>query len=415
MPLLNTWVPSARNSDFSIYNLPFGIFSTPDRSPRAGIAIGNKIIDLYSLADMGLLKDLLLETSVFDQDNLNKFIGLGKKTTVALREQIQAWLCQEKSPLKNHSKVWVEQSGAHMHLPVHIGDYTDFYSSMEHAINVGKMFRDPENALLPNWKHLPVAYHGRASSIVASGTPIRRPQGQVLPKGAKNPVFQATDQLDFELEMGFIIGKNSKLGQAVSAEIASDYIFGLVLFNDWSARDIQKWEYVPLGPFLGKNFASSMSPWIVTLEALDHFKTYGPEQEPMVLPYLKTSGRKNYDIELSVSIQPEKGQEQVVCRSNTRYLYWNIAQQLAHHTVNGCNVRVGDLMASGTISGPGEGAYGSLLELSRGGRTKLTLKNNTNRTFLEDHDTVILRGRAEKSGIQVGFGEVRTEILPTYS
>lgn len=412
MPSLNTWITSAHHSDFSIYNLPFGIFSTDKRSPRAGIAIGEEIIDLYRLAGLGLLEDLSVHASIVGQDTLNAFIGLGKKSTGAVRKRIQDWLCREGSPLQRHPEIWVKQAEAQMHLPVQIGDYTDFYSSLEHATNVGKMFRDPENALLPNWRHLPVAYHGRASSIIPSGRPVRRPQGQVMPTGGETPVFQPSGQLDFELEMGFIIGKNSELGRAIPVKKAADYIFGLVLFNDWSARDIQKWEYIPLGPFLGKNFASSISPWIVTLEALEAFKTKGPKQEPEVLPYLKSTGKKNYDIELSVSIQPKDGKEQLVCRSNTRYLYWNMAQQLAHHTVNGCNVRVGDLMASGTISGPEPDAYGSLLELSWGGSKKVKLGKGATRTFLEDHDTVILRGRAEKDGRRIGFGEVRTEILP---
>lgn len=412
MPSLQTWVTSAQDSDFSIYNLPLGIFSTADRSPRAGMAIGDEIIDLYRLAGLGLLEDLSIHAAIVGQENLNAFISLGKKSTKGARKRIQGWLCREASPLKRHPELWVKQAKARMHLPVKIGDYTDFYSSLEHATNVGKMFRDPENALLPNWKHLPVGYHGRASSIIPSGAPVRRPRGQVMPEGAGSPVFQATAKLDFELEMGFIIGKDSQLGQPIPASKAMDYIFGLVLFNDWSARDIQQWEYVPLGPFLGKSFASSMSPWIVPLEALTPFKVGGPKQEPAVLPYLKTAGKKNYDIELSVSIQPKGSKAVTVCHSNTRHLYWNMAQQLAHHTVNGCNVRVGDLMASGTISGPDPGAYGSMLELSRGGKEPISLKDGQQRSFLEDHDTVILRGRAEKDGMRVGFGEVLTEVLP---
>lgn len=411
MQILNSWVPSAKDSDFSIYNLPFGIFSTPGRSPRAGIAIGEEIIDLYRVAGLGLLEDLSVPASLVGQDSLNAFIGLGKEKTMAVRKRIQDWLCRENAPLKRHPEVLVKQSEVQMHLPVRIGDYTDFYSSKEHATNVGKMFRDPENALLPNWKHLPVAYHGRASSIIPSGVPINRPKGQVLPVGKSVPVFQATAQLDFELEMAFLIGKDSPLGQPISTAEAADYIFGMVLFNDWSARDIQKWEYVPLGPFLGKNFASSISPWIVTMEALEPFKTKGPKQDPPVLPYLQSGGKKNYDIELSVSIQPAGSTEHIVCRSNTRYLYWNMAQQLAHHSVNGCNVRVGDLMASGTISGPERDGYGSMLELSRGGSRSVPIGNGQSRIFLEDHDTVILRGWAERKGIRVGFGELRTEIL----
>lgn len=412
MPSLNTWVTSAHDSDFSIHNLPFGIFSTDGRSPRAGIAIGDEIIDLHRLAALGLLEDLSVHASIVGQDSLNAFIALGKKTTGAVRKRIQDWLCREASPLKRHPDIRIKQHEASMHLPVRIGDYTDFYSSQEHAVNVGKMFRDPDNALLPNWKHLPVAYHGRASSIIPSGVPIRRPSGQVKPTDTDLPIFQPTAALDFELEMGFIIGKESTLGRPVSVQEATKYIFGLVLFNDWSARDIQRWEYVPLGPFLGKNFASSMSPWIVTMEALQPFQISGPEQDVPVLPYLEQSGKQHFDIDLSVSIQPRSGKEQLVCSSNTRYLYWSMAQQLAHHTVNGCNLRIGDLLASGTISGPEAGSYGSMLELSWGGSKEVDLDEGRTRTFLEDYDTVILRGRAEKEGKRVGFGEVRSQILP---
>lgn len=412
MPSLTSWVPSAENSDFSIHNLPFGIFSTKDRSPRAGMAIGSEIVDLYRLAGLGLLEDLSVHASIVGQNSLNAFIALGKPYTSAVRKRVQDWLCRENSPLKRHPEIRVQQSEAKMHLPVKIGDYTDFYSSLEHATNVGKMFRDPDKALLPNWKHLPVAYHGRASSIVPSGRPVRRPRGQVINQGAEQPVFQPSARLDFELEMGFIIGKSSALGEPIPIHEAMDHIFGLVLFNDWSARDIQQWEYVPLGPFLGKNFASSLSPWIIPLEALEAFRVEGPKQDPPVLPYLKSGGKHHYDIELTVNIKPAEGTEHLVCRSNTRHLYWDMAQQLAHHTVNGCNVRVGDLLASGTISGPESSAFGSLLELSWGGTRSVPLGNGSERTFLEDHDTVILRACAEKEGVRIGFGEVRTEILP---
>ena len=283
---------------------------------------------------------------------------------------------------------------------------------MEHATNVGTMFRDPANALMPNWKHLPVGYHGRASSIVVSGTDIHRPKGQIVPKGETLPQFAPCRLLDFELEMGFIIGKPTNLGERVSTANADDHIFGFVLFNDWSARDIQKWEYVPLGPFLGKSFASSISPWVVTLEALDLFRVEGYDQQPEVLPYLKYEGNKNMDINLQVGIQPENGEETVLCNSNYKYMYWNMAQQLTHHTVNGCNINVGDMMASGTISGKDESAYGSMLELSWAGSKKIPLKDGTERVFIKDNDTVIMRGHAEKDGVRVGFGEVRGKVLP---
>lgn len=409
MKPLTTWVHVPQNSDFTIYNLPFGIFSTDGKSPRAGMAIGEQIVDLSVLAKADLIK---VEAHNFLQSSLNDFIALGKSITNKVRLDVQQLLIDEVSPLKNRPDAFVPQDKATMHLPVQIGDYTDFYSSLEHATNVGKMFRDPENALLPNWKHLPVGYHGRASSIVVSGTEIHRPKGQVLPRGAETPVFKPSGRLDFELEMAFIVGKETKLGESILVDKASDYIFGMVLFNDWSARDIQKWEYVPLGPFLGKSFASSVSPWIVTLEALEPFKVSGPKQDPEVLPYLKYERPFNYDIQLEVTLAPENSEPQTICKSNFKYMYWNMAQQLAHHTVNGCNVKVGDMMASGTISGKDETAYGSLLELSWGGKKTIRLTNGQTRTFIEDNDTITLKGFAEKDFIKVGFGEVSGKILP---
>jgi len=409
MNKLSTWVSIPKNSDFSIYNLPFGIFSMGGSTPKAGIAIGEQIVDLAALADLGLIE---VQSFYFNQATLNEFIGLGKKVTNKVRLDVQQLLVQENSALKNHPEVLVSQKDTAMHIPVKIGDYTDFYSSIEHATNVGKMFRDPANALLPNWKHIPVGYHGRASSIVVSGTPVHRPKGQLMPKDATAPVFKASGRLDFELEMGFITGGNTKLGESITTKEADDYIFGLVLFNDWSARDIQKWEYVPLGPFLGKSFASSMSPWIVTLEALEPFKVAGPTQDPKVLSYLEYEGKKNYDIHLEVGVTPKNGEENVVSVSNFKYMYWNMAQQLAHHTINGCNINVGDLMASGTISGKDEKSYGSMLEISWAGSKPVQMKDGSTRTFIEDNDTVTMRGFAEKEGMRVGFGEVYGEVLP---
>ncbi|GGD81518.1 fumarylacetoacetase [Maribacter cobaltidurans] len=409
MKPMSTWVDVPNDSDFTIYNLPFGIFSVDGNEPRAGIAIGAQIVDLAVLAKADLLD---VEEHYFLKPFLNDFIGLGKEITRKVRLDVQRLLSDENSELKNLSGALVGQNEATMHLPVNIGDYTDFYSSLEHATNVGKMFRDPENALLPNWKHLPVGYHGRASSIVVSGTPVHRPKGQVLPKGEKTPIFKPSGRLDFELEMAFIIGKETELGESISVEKAHEHIFGMVLFNDWSARDIQKWEYVPLGPFLGKSFASSISPWIVTLEALEPFKVEGPGQDPEVLPYLKSTGPLNYDINLEVSLAPENSDTQTICRSNFKYMYWNMAQQLAHHTVNGCNVKVGDMMASGTISGKDETAYGSLLELSWGGKKSIKLQQGETRTFIEDNDTISMKGYAIKNDIRVGFGEVSGKILP---
>lgn len=411
MTTINTWVKVPADSDFSIYNLPFGIFSTQNRSPRLGVAIGEQIVDLQELAEKNVLDEWVQDRSVFAEKSLNRFIALGKPATSAIRLKIQHLLSDEQSPIRNTPEVLVSQSEATMHLPIEIGDYTDFYSSIEHATNVGKMFRDPANALLPNWKHLPVGYHGRASSVVVSGTPIRRPNGQVLPKGADQPIFQPSARLDFELEMAFIIGKGSQLGDPISTSTASDYIFGLALFNDWSARDIQQWEYVPLGPFLGKNFGSSMSPWIVTLEALAPFKVPGPTQEPEVLPYLQFQDNWNYDIELEVCIQPQGSVETVVSRSNYKFMYWNMVQQLAHHTINGCNVRIGDVMASGTISGPEEGSFGSMLELAWMGTKPLPMADGSTRTFLNDGDRVVMRGFAQKKDVRVGFGSVEGTII----
>jgi fumarylacetoacetase len=299
-----------------------------------------------------------------------------------------------------------------MMMPVNVGDYTDFYSSEEHATNVGKMFRDPENALLPNWKHIPVGYHGRSSSIVVSGTPIHRPKGQTKADDQESPAFGPSRLVDFELEMAFITGGPTQLGESIPVNEAEDYIFGLVLFNDLSARDIQKWEYVPLGPFLGKNFGSVVSPWIITLDALEPFRTEGPEQEPEVLPYLRYEGRRSFNINLEVYLQPLRQEAHRICRSNFRYMYWNMSQQLAHHTVNGCNINVGDMYASGTISGPTADSFGSMLELSWKGTRPISLPGGEERKFIQDNDTIIMKGYSEGNGIRIGFGEVRTTILP---
>ena len=414
-PTMNTWVEIPKNSDFTIYNLPFGVFKNKKLSPRIGIAIGDKIVDLSVLDQEGFFSSLFLPEGIFLQDSLNELIALGKTQTRKIRERVQQILLEGNEELKNHSargKVMVNRKEAEMLLPVKIGDYTDFYSSIEHATNVGKMFRDPENALLPNWRHLPVGYHGRASSIVVSGTPITRPKGQFKDADMEKPGFGPSRRLDFELEMAFITGKQTKLGDSVSTADAEEYIFGMVLFNDWSARDIQAWEYVPLGPFLGKSFGSSISPWVVPLEALEPFRVEGPVQEPEVLDYLKCEQNHSFDINLEVFIQPEEKKPSKVCTSNFKYMYWNIAQQLAHHTVNGCNINVGDMMASGTISGSTEDSFGSMLELSWKGSKPVQLEDGEERKFIEDGDTVIMKGYAEKDGIRVGFGEVSGQILP---
>ena len=412
MPNKTSWVPVPEGSDFTIHNLPFGIFSTKNKSPRAGIAIGNQILDLAAVARLGHFEKIKIDKSVFTQTTLNDFISAGKSKTRRVRSKVQQLLTNKQSPLRGKRNIFVRQSIAKMHMPVSVGDYTDFYSSIEHATNLGKMFRDPKNALLPNWRHIPVGYHGRASSIILSGQPIHRPKGQVMPPGKDKPIFKPTGRLDFELEMAFIIGKPNKLGQPIPVEKAEEHIFGMVLFNDWSARDIQKWEYVPLGPFLGKNFASSISPWIVTMEALEPFRVKGPAQKPKVLPYLRSKGPRNFNVNLEVSIRPQSKSETLVSKSNFKYMYWNMSQQLAHHTVNGCNVKVGDMMASGTISGRDNFSYGSMLEISAGGKQPVQLDSGGSRSFIEDNDTVTMRGFCEKDGKRIGFGEVSTKVLP---
>ena len=406
---MKAWIDVAEDSDYSIYNIPFGIGISGD-TPFACTRIGDQVLNLSKLASTGFFNGLVDDDSVFNQASLNAFISLGKAITNEVRERIQHTLSNEHSPLKNQPDLFTPFRSVAMQLPVDIGDYTDFYSSIEHATNVGKMFRDPENALLPNWRHIPIGYHGRASSIVISGTPVRRPNGQTKPADSDVPVFGPTKRLDFELEVGFIIGKETSVGEPIPVSNAEDHIFGLVLFNDWSARDIQTWEYVPLGPFLSKNFISAMSPWIVTMEALEPYRVKGPEQNPKVLPYLQYTGLKNYDISLEVLLAPQNDNSVVISRSNFKYMYWNMCQQLAHHTSNGCNVRVGDLMASGTISGPDQGSLGSMLEISAGGKTPLTLPNGEKRSFIEDGDTVTMRGWAEKDGIRLGFGEVYNQV-----
>ncbi len=408
MQKLTSWLPVQPGSDFSIHNLPFGIFDPADGlGPRPGIAIGDQIIDLGAAAAAGLFSRMRFDKKVFRQKSLNAFIALGRPVTSRIRQKVQADLCDPSGILKrSFEKIFHNRLTATMHLPVEIGDYTDFYSSIEHATNVGIMFRDPKNALLPNWKWLPVGYHGRSSSIVVSGTDLKRPSGQIVPKGEELPIFSKSRQVDFELEMGFIIGKPSRLGEPISTKEAEAHIFGMVLFNDWSARDIQKWEYVPLGPFLGKNFGSSMSPWVVPMEALEPFRVAGPRQKPKPLDYLTCSKPMNYDIELEVSIN-----ETAVSRSNFKFMYWNMAQQLAHHTVNGCNVRTGDLMASGTISGPTPGSYGSMLEIAWAGTKPVAMPDGSTRVFILDNDRVTMRGWAERDGVRVGFGEVTGKIL----
>ncbi len=415
-PKLKSWLEVKPGSDFPIQNLPFGIFKTSSKKARVGVAIGDYIIDMVELTNEGFLDDIDLPADVFEEPFLNEFMALGRLKAREVRNRLSAIMKDDNPELRDQPElqadILVPQHEAQMQMPVKVGDYTDFYSSIEHATNVGTMFRDPDNALLPNWRHLPVGYHGRASSIVVSGVPVRRPKGQSKTPEQDAPVFGPSKRLDFELEMAFVTCRQTALGTSISTSEAEDYIFGFVLFNDWSARDIQAWEYVPLGPFLAKNFASSISPWVVTLDALEPFRVAGPLQEPAVLPYLKVDGPRNFDIQLEAAIQPKGSQEKVVARSNFKYMYWNINQQLAHHTVNGCNINVGDMYASGTISGPTPDSYGSMLELSWKGTKPLPMPDGTERKFLLDGDTVIMRGYAEKDGVRIGFGEVKAEILP---
>ncbi|MDY0075975.1 MAG: fumarylacetoacetase [Bacteroidales bacterium] len=415
-PELTSWIDVPQESDFPIQNLPYGIASTGELVFTA-TRIGDTVIDLSVLADFGYFDSLPIDNLwVFYQKNLNELAAMPKVVRVALRERLSELFSSENGELRDNEEVrnltLYAAEEILMLLPVEIGDYTDFYSSIEHATNVGIMFRDPANALLPNWKHLPVGYHGRASSIVVSGTSVHRPKGQTRPDDTKPPIFGPSKQLDFELEMAFITSAKTNLGDSIPVEDAEDAIFGLVLFNDLSARDLQRWEYVPLGPFLAKSFGSVISPWVITMEALEPFRTQGPKQEPEVLPYLKTTGEHNFDIELQVAIQPKNSEAAMVCQSNFKYLYWNMAQQLAHQTVAGCNINPGDMYASGTISGKAPDSFGSLLELSWKGTKKLAMKDGSERTFLQDNDTVIIRGQARKGKLRIGFGECVTTILP---
>ncbi|MCR9252216.1 MAG: fumarylacetoacetase [bacterium] len=415
-PELKSWVEVPEGSDFPIQNLPFGVFKTEYLEAGAGIAIGDYVLDLVFIQEHGYLDGLGLPNGIFNQPFLNDFIGLGRSKTSEVRTKISQLLEENCGDLRDNKAdktlALIPMEEVEMLLPIQVRDYTDFYSSEQHAFNVGSMFRDPKNALMPNWKHIPVGYHGRASSIIASGTPITRPNGQTKEDNQDSPVFGPTKRLDFELEMAFITCKSNELGEAITIDNAEDYIFGMVLFNDWSARDIQKWEYVPLGPFLAKNFASSISPWIVTLDALEPFRIPGPQQDPEVLDYLKYEGDKNFDINLDVFIEPDGAEETKVSSSNFKFMYWNIAQQLAHHTVNGCNINVGDMYGSGTISGETPDSYGSMLELAWKGTKPLKMSDGSERKFILDNDTVIMRGYGEKNGVRVGFGEVKTKVKP---
>ncbi len=418
-PKREAWLTVGENSDFPIQNIPFGVFITKDDIVTIGTRIGDYAIDLSALQMLGYLEGIELTDDVFLQDTLNDFISSGQKTWRSVRNRIAEIFDKTNTALQNNHKhrdvVIFNIEDVEMQLPVYIGDYTDFYSSKEHATNVGKMFRNPENALLPNWLHIPVGYHGRSSTVIPSGINIKRPMGQTMPPGASSPVFGPSKRIDFELETAFITTDANFLGESISVHEAEEHIFGMVLLNDWSARDVQKWEYVPLGPFLAKNFATSISSWVVTLDALEPFRTKSPEQFPVPLPYLQQSGDKTFDINLEVYLQPENEQEYLICNSNFKYLYWTMSQQLAHHTVNGCRVHAGDLMGSGTISGPTPDSFGSMLELTWGGQNPLQLNNTISRSFIEDYDTVIMKGFCKNNEVRIGFGEVRSMLLPANS
>lgn len=417
-PALSSFIDVPADHPFPIQNLPYGVFRpTAAASPRVGVAIGDWVLDLAILDSQDLFDDPALRAAhPFSETSLNAFMALGDPSWTRARTTISHLLRADTPDLRDDEAL--RQRALHpmkeveLLLPAAIGDYTDFYSSKEHATNVGSMFRDPENALKPNWLHLPVGYHGRASSVIPSGQAVRRPCGQLKPDDGP-PQYGASRLLDFELEMGFFVGPGNELGAPITVDEAENHVFGLVLVNDWSARDIQKWEYEPLGPFLGKSFATTISPWVVPLAALERFRCEGPTLDPEPLPYLQSTGPRSFEIHLEVGLQSaEMDVPHIVCRSNTRHLYWDVRQQLAHHTVNGCNVRPGDLMASGTISGPTPDSYGSLLELTWRGENPLALPSGETHTFLEDGDRVVMSAWAQGDGYRVGFGTAEAQVLP---
>jgi fumarylacetoacetase len=417
-PIKKSWLKVPENSDFPIQNIPFGVFLTKEDVITIGTRIGDYAIDLGALQQLNYFEGIDLTDDMFMQDTLNDFISDGKKTWRLVRNRISDIFDINNPKLRDNKEhcdiIIFKMEDVEMQLPVLIGDYSDFYSSKEHATNVGKMFRDPENALLPNWLHIPVGYHGRSSTIIPSGIPIHRPMGQTLPNGEISPVFGPSRLVDFELETAFITTDANIMGENIPISEAEDYIFGMVLLNDWSARDIQKWEYVPLGPFLAKNFASSISPWIVTMDALEPFRTKGPVQEPTPLPYLQQKGKHAFDINLEVYIEPENTSPTLVSKSNFKYMYWSMCQQLAHHTSNGCRVNSGDMMGSGTISGPTPDSFGSMLELTWGGKNPIKMADGSERKFINDNDTVVMKGYCQNRSIRIGFGEVSTKLLPPF-
>ena len=416
-PSLRSFIPVGAASDFPIQNLPYGVFSTSaSPAPRVGVAIGDTILDLAVLEAEGLI-DLAPAWDVFAQPSINAFMALGPKVWSRTRVRISELLRHGHPQLRDNKALrahaLVPMASAKLHLPIEVAGYTDFYSSKEHATNVGTMFRDKSNPLLPNWLHIPIGYNGRASTVVVSGTKVKRPRGQLKPPNAELPSFGPCKRLDFELEMGVVIGQPSPICEMLSESQAEEMIFGFVLLNDWSARDIQQWEYVPLGPFQAKAFATSISPWVVTREALEPFRVRGPVQDPTPLPYLRQAQPNNYDLELDVGLRTAQMNEAaVICRTNFKYMYWSSVQQLVHHASSGCAMNVGDLLGSGTISGPEKHQRGSLLEISWNGTEPIELASGIVRTFLEDGDSLSLHGWCQGDGYRVGFGEVEGTILP---
>src|SRR5215471_2498225 len=409
-PKLRSFIPVDPESDFPIQNLPYGVFSAKDGlAPRVGVAIGDCVLDLWELAQDCRID--VVEPAVFAAPTLNPFMALGPKLWTTTRARISELLREDHPELRDNEELrrraLVPMRDVRLHLPIAVSGYTDFYSSKEHATNVGVMFRGKDNALQPNWLHMPIGYNGRASTVVVSGTKVRRPHGQLKPPNVEAPSFGPCKRLDFELEMGVVVGQSSPMGEMLTEAQAEEMIFGFVLLNDWSARDIQQWEYVPLGPFQAKAFATSISPWVVTREALAPFPVEGPEQNPTPLPYLRQARSNNYDLELDVGLRAAGMNEaQTICRTNFKYMYWSSVQQLVHHASSGCAMNVGDLLGSGTISGPEKNQRGSLLEISWNGAEPLKLPQGINRSFLDDGDSLVMRGFCQGDGYRVGFGEV---------
>jgi fumarylacetoacetase len=413
-PKLRSFIAVEPTSDFPIQNLPYGVFSANKLAPRVGVAIGGYVLDLWALAQECRID--VVEPGVFAQASLNAFMALGPKVWTKTRARISELLRVDHPELRDNDELrkraLVPMADVQLHLPFAVAGYTDFYSSKEHATNVGVMFRGKDNALQPNWLHMPIGYNGRASTVVVSGTKVRRPRGQLKPPNVEAPSFGPCKRLDFELEMGVVIGQSSPMGEMLTEAQAEEMIFGFVLLNDWSARDIQQWEYVPLGPFQAKAFATSISPWIVTREALEPFRVQGPEQHPAPLPYLRQARSNNYDLELDVGLRAAGLNEaQTICRTNFKYMYWSSVQQLVHHASSGCAMNVGDLLGSGTISGPEKHQRGSLLEIGWNGTEPLELRGGITRSFLEDGDSLAMRGWCQGDGYRVGFGEVEGTIL----